>query len=353
VAPTIIFLGLVCNPMKKYFFVLVLTLGLHVQAQNGSMGASYNALLFGTPDQQKIARSNSSGVNTSAEDCSAYGGFLGMVNSLFCGFDKYLQLTGPGSVTKTFPATFTGGYQVTYRAVMTATATTINAVTYSNQVSMWVCFGSSCASTGNFSRAVYMAYNFNKTTGQNQGYVMASLVSPSNSSMSGTMLVVYDISTLTTNKTISATQFFTDGTNTYKMHAIGSKSPTLFQMNLVDSQTVNSTTTAVRFAFSSLPDFSNSVNMNLYTEISGYSGTGLAALDSLGLATPATGSGVCLNGVQSGSSLSGTQVATSSCAGLPFLAFDYTANSTAPNVTSLTAANIGSWNGMAATPSSL
>jgi len=347
---------------KITFFLNLLIVGflatasLPAEAQDASAGTGVYDMVFGNPNQRKAIRDRNESNDVGAESCNGYGGILGVINGFFCHMEKDMGITGVGSATKTFAG---GGSTVTVRAEVEATAVTINSIAYTHLAKVWVC-AASCSSVSNFSRAFYLAFSYNATTGINKGY---GLINPGsfNSTQTGSaMEIEYDIGSSTATQYVRGKAIFVDGASTYKSRILGERTSSSMKISVA----MHDGTNGFRFAMSTTPDFSASKFMNMYYEGAGGAGSnGFFTLDAAGtngIGTPATGNGLCTSGVESGSSMSVSSVASSNCSALSFLAFDYaSANTSAAgglylNSGSYTAASIlGAWQSMAANPSSI
>ena len=346
--------------MKKYFICLIALAVWPRSARAGAAveataGNSFFELLFGTPDQENAAVENSTSNNAATENCSAYGGVVGAVDTFFCHMEQDMGITGPGAATKIY-----GNIEV--HAEIVKTTTTIGATTYDYQGEVWVCDTSTsdCTQTANYSRAYYIAYNFDQTSGVNQGFMLTDPGAVSGSPGSMALQVSYDLGSNVSTKTISMETTFLSGTTTYNMWAKGQKTSTLMQ---VDVASYDSTDGGVRFAVSTAPGINITKYYNMYYEGSAGSGTGgYYSTDYAGITSaPPTANGLCVQADDAGSSLSSTTVTSSNCSSLPFMTFDDFSLSAdgSPNVETLSTTSILTpsggtlWNGMAANPSSL
>lgn len=336
--------------------LIIFTVAPEVYAQDASAGTSIYDMVFGNPNQRKATRERNDSNDVGAESCDGYGGILGVINGFFCHMEKDMGITGVGSATKTFADT---GGNMSVRAEVTLTSTTINSVTYSYLAKVWVC-SASCTSTSSFSRAFYLAFSYDTAAGVNKGY---GLVSPGsfNSNQTGSaMEIEYDIGSSTATQFVRGKAIFVNNGNTFKTRILGEKSSTSLKVSVA----MHNGTNGYRFAMSTTPGFSDSKYMNMYYEGSGGAGSnGFYSLDAAGtngIGTAATGNGLCTSGVESGTSMSTSSVAASNCSALSFLAFDYaSANTSAAggaylNSGSFTAAGIlGTWQSMTVNPTSI
>lgn len=357
---TISFQGLECNftykeevdNMKRLLLICIVLSSLFPSvslAQDATGGNSFYEMVFGNPDQRNRARDGKDGASVGSESCDGYGGIIGGINSFFCHMEKDMGITGPGGSTKDFGS-------VKVRAEIAASSTTINSVTYDYVGSVWICDTGSlnCALTTNFSRAYYIAFSYNNATGVNRGYAL-TVPGIFDGNTNDALEIVYDIGTSSSPQTIVATAVFVSGSDTFKMRVNGSRTSSGFQLNLSG----HNGSTGFRFAMSGAPpSVSGGANYyNMYYEGNGGSGSnGFYSVDNAGLAAPATGNGMCVTAIETGSSTSMTAANSSNCSSYSFAAFSYYAltASGSPNAQGLSAATIlGSWQGMAANPTSL
>ncbi len=338
--------------MKLYVYALLciaLAIPAIAKATDGSGGIQFYEMLFGGPDQRKESRnSESEGTTVEVEACGGYGGIIGGINGFFCHMEKDMGIVGPGAATKTF-----GAFKV--HAEIVKTPTTVNSVVYDYVGSVWMCVIASadCTKVANFNRMYYIAFSYGKTTGVNKGYAL-NVPGIMNGNNSDAMEIIYDLGSATVNQTIKAKASFTQGLKTYTMRALGSKTTTNMQLNMSFYDGTN----GFRFAMSGAPPSATATSnyYNMYYEAAGGSGSGgFYALDTAGLAAPATANGSCLVAVESGTSTT-TSSGGSNCTSLSFGAFDYyAATASGPlSAQSLTSSSIlGTWQGMAANPSAL
>lgn len=336
--------------MKRYVLLMLIIFYVAPNAAiatDAGAGNSFYEMFFGNPDQRKSSRGNKEGANVGNEACDGYGGLIGGINGFFCHMEKDMGITGPGSATKTF-----GTSKV--HAEITKTATTVNGVTYAYVGDVWVCRSpADCTQTANFSRMYFIAFSYDKVNGINKGYAL-TVPGIMQGNTNDAMEIIYDIGKASATQTISSRAVFVNGSNTFRMRALGQKTTTAFQMNVVGYDGTN----GFRFAMAGAPPSTTVASnyYNMYYEGSGGAGTsGFYAVDTSALTTPVTGNGLCELAVESGSTTTMTSGGTN-CSAMAFQAFDYyalTASGT-PNAQALTAAGIlGTWQGMATNPTAL
>lgn len=331
----------------RYVYVvlaLICSAPLAAFAVDGSGGNQFYEMVFGNPDQRKQSRDKSKdGANVGSEACDGYGGLIGGINGFFCHMEKTMGITGVGGATKTF-----GNFKV--RAEIALASTTINSVTYTHTGSVWFCT-SSCTVASSFNRFYFIAFTYDKAAGVNKGYAL-NIPGMMDGNVNDAMEIIYDLGSASASQTVSGKGVFTNSGTSHKMRVTGTKTSTSFKMNVA----MHNGTNGFRFAMSGAPPTTTSNYYNMYYEATGGTGSGgYYSLDTAALSAIATGNGSCQLAVESGTSTQFTS-GGSNCSALSFQAFDYYSltASGSPSVQGLTASGIlGTWQGMAANPSSI
>lgn len=328
--------------------LLLPTAALAVSDASG--GTVYYDMIFGTAKGRNAARSASQGVTVANESCDVYDVFLGSVNGFFCHLEKDLGVTGVGKATKNLQS-------MTIHAEVNATAITINGVAYTGQGWVWICQTASCTNLTQFNRAYFIAFTFDKANGINKGYVLQDPGAVTSQAAGGAMEIIYDVGSASATQTVKLRAIQSQGGGTYAMRAVGSKTSTLFDLNLA---IYNSGVGGIRFAMAGTPPSASGGSSNTYSMFYEYGsggGTGMTASDGSGITNPpAISGGFCVSASESGATMTTTGTSSSACSSYSFSAFDYFANTASgtPSVQALTASGIlGTWQGMAANPSAL